>query len=122
MPQGAGDGIFDRSSARTGPVFLADRTPTPARAPAVSDIDPETGRARLSYRRAAEIFKAASGGRTLHKLRHSELTHLTEAGEDIGMIRAKSRHRSLRSLQRYQNPSDRAVAQLTARHDPNRRR
>jgi integrase len=107
---------------RTGPVFLAERAPAPARAPAAGDIDPGTGRARLSYRRAEEIFKAASGGRTLHKLRHSRLTHLAEAGEDVAMIRAKSRHRSLRSLERYLNPSNRAIAELTSRHDPNRRR
>jgi len=52
-----------------GPLFLADRRPTPARAPATVDIDPETGRARLSYRRAEEIFRAATGW-TLHQLRH----------------------------------------------------
>jgi integrase len=103
-------------------VFLADRAPSPARAPATRDIDPDTGRARLSYRRSEEIFKAASGGRTLHKLRHSRLTHLAEAGEDVAMIRAKSRHRSLRSLERYLNPSNHAIAELTNRHDPNRRR
>jgi integrase len=105
-----------------GPVFLADKAPSPARAAAVGDIDPDTGRARLSYRRAEEIFKAASGGRTLHKLRHSRLTHLAEAREDVTLIKAKSRHRSLRSLERYVNPSNRAVAELTERHDPNRRR
>jgi integrase/recombinase XerC/integrase/recombinase XerD len=104
-----------------GPVFLADKAPTPARPPAAGDIDPDNGRARLSYRRAEEIFKAASGGRTLHKLRHSRLTHLAEAGEDVTLIKAKSRHRSLRSLERYVNPSTAAVAQLTDRHDPNRR-
>jgi hypothetical protein len=38
------------------------------------------------------------------------------------MLRAKSRHRSLRSLERYTNPSDRAIAALTDRHDPNSRR
>ncbi|HEY3139910.1 MAG TPA: tyrosine-type recombinase/integrase [Acidimicrobiales bacterium] len=105
-----------------GPVFLSDKAPSPARVPAAADIDPDTGRARLSYRRAEEIFKEASGGRTLHKLRHSRLTHLAEAGEDVTMMKAKSRHRSLRSLERYVNPSNRAVAELTARHDPNRRR
>lgn len=105
-----------------GPVFLADKRPSPARAPAAADIDPDSGRARLSYRRAAEIFKAASGGRTLHKIRHARLTHLAEDGEDVTLIKAKSRHRSLRSLERYVNPSDRSVAELTARHDPNRRR
>ena len=106
---------------RRGPVFLSDKAPSPARQPAASDIDPLTGRARLSYRRAAEIFKDASGGRTLHKLRHSRLTHYAEDGEDISLIKAKSRHRSIRSLERYVNPSNVAIARLTDRHDPNRR-
>jgi integrase len=107
---------------RSGPVFLADLAPAPARTPASDDIDAETGHARLSYRRAAEIFSAASGGRGLYRLRHSQITHLSENGEDVAMIKAKSRHRSLRSLEIYSNPSHRAVAQLTARNDPNRRR
>jgi integrase len=102
-----------------GPVFLADLAPSPARQPAAGDVDP--GRVRLSYRRAAELFKAASGGRTLHRLRHSRLTHLAEAGENLALIQALSRHSSLRSLERYVNPSNKAVAQLTGRHDPNRR-
>jgi len=106
---------------RRGPVFLADLAHSPARQPAAGDVDPDTGRARLSYRRAAELFKAASGGRTLHKLRHSRLTHLAEAGENLALIQALSRHSSLRSLERYVNPSNEAGAQLTGRHDPNRR-
>ena len=75
----------------------------------------------LDWRRAAELFKAACGGRTLHKLRHSRLTHLAEAGGDVTLIKAKNRPRSLRSLERYVNPSNAAVARLTDRHDPNRR-
>ena len=63
-----------------GPLFLAERPPAPSRAPAALDLDQNTGRARLSYRRAAEIFTAASGGSTLHQLRHSALTHLAEDG------------------------------------------
>jgi integrase len=63
---------------RCGPLFLADRAPIPARAPATVDRCPETGRARLSYRRAEALFREASGGRTLHQLRHSPLTHLAE--------------------------------------------
>jgi integrase/recombinase XerD len=35
---------------------------------------------------------------------------------------AKSRHTSLRSLQRYVRPGPDAVAKLTAEHDPERRR
>ena len=39
---------------RHGPVFLASRKP--ACAVAAADLCPVTGRARLSYRRAAEVF------------------------------------------------------------------
>jgi integrase len=71
-----------------GPVFLSDRLP--ARAVAGLDLCPVTGRARLSYRRAAEVFTKATtplataagrgSGWTLHQLRHSALTHDAEAG------------------------------------------
>jgi integrase len=105
-----------------GPLFLADRRPAPARAPATADLCPYTGRARLSYRRAEELFKAASGGWTLHQLRHSALTHLAEADVSLALLMAKSRHSSLRSLQRYARPGPEAVAALTAAHDPERRR
>jgi hypothetical protein len=57
-----------------GPVFLTSRR-APAGTPAV-DICPLTGRARLSYRRAAEVFTevtrlldAAGRGWTLSRLR-----------------------------------------------------
>ena len=53
---------------REGPLFLADIAPAPGRQPALPDLDPDSGRARLSYRRAAEVFKLASGGATLHQL------------------------------------------------------
>jgi integrase/recombinase XerD len=59
-----------------GPLFLTSR-----RAPATArptDTCPVTGRARLSYRRAAEIFTSATvpldpagRGWTLHQLRHA---------------------------------------------------
>jgi site-specific recombinase XerD len=45
-----------------GPLFLTDRAAVPARAPAVMDRCPDTGRARLSYRRAEALFREASGG------------------------------------------------------------
>lgn len=105
----------------SGPLFLADRRPAPARAPATVDIDPESGRARLSYRRAEEIFHAATGW-TLHQLRHSAITHLAEDNVALPLLMAKSRHTSLRSLQRYARPGTEAVAKLTADHDPARRR
>jgi integrase len=105
-----------------GPLFLADRPPVPSRAPATEDLCPETGRARLSYRRAEELFVVASGGRSLHDLRRAALTHLGEANVSLPLLMAKSRHKNLRSLQRYVRPSPDAVAALTAAHDPDRRR
>jgi integrase len=105
-----------------GPLFLADRAPVPTRAPAAVDRCPETGRARLSYRRAEVLFREASGGRTLHQLRHSALTHLAEQNVSLPLLMAKSRHTSLRSLQRYARPGPEAVAALTAATDPARRR
>jgi integrase/recombinase XerD len=60
-----------------GPVFVTDRR-APAQA-AAADVCPVTGRARMSYRRAAEIFTAltrpldlAGRGWTLHQLRAAE--------------------------------------------------
>jgi hypothetical protein len=76
-----------------GPLFLAERRPVPARAPAAVDLCPVAGRGRLSYRQAEALFRTTSGGWTLHQPRHSALTHLAEA-----------------------------VAALTAAHDPARRR
>jgi integrase len=105
-----------------GPLFLADRAPVPARAPATVDRCPETGRARLSYRRAGALFRETSGGWTLHQLRHSALTHLAEQNTSLPLLMAKSRHASLRSLQRYARPGAEAVAALTAVTDPARRR
>ena len=105
-----------------GPLFLADRRPVPARAPATVDRCPETGRARLSYRRAEALFREASGGWTLHQLRHSALTHLAEQNVSLPLLMAKSRHASLRSLQRYARPGAEAVAAMTAATDPARRR
>ena len=107
---------------RKGPVFLATKRPAPARAPASADVDALSGRARLSYRRAAELFGEHSSGRTLHQLRHSALTDLAEAGVGLPLLMAKSRHKSLRTLQRYAKPGPQAVAALTAAHDPERRR
>jgi integrase/recombinase XerD len=110
-------------SGRTrGPLFLADRRPVPARAPATVDRCPDTGRGRLSYRRAQALFREASGGWTLHQLRHSALTHLAEQNVSLPLLMAKSRHASLRSLQRYARPGAEAVAAMTAATDPARRR
>ncbi|MET8054507.1 hypothetical protein ABZU75_43730 [Streptosporangium sp. NPDC005286] len=93
-----------------GPVFLTERR---ARLTlAASDLDPVGGRARLSYRRAAEIFNeptkplthpditapadlAAATGWTLHDLRHSALTHAAENGANTGTLLAYPGHASV---------------------------
>jgi integrase len=103
----------------SGPVFLADRRPT--RAAAALDLDRASGRARLSYRRAAELFQAHTGW-TLHQLRHSALTHAAEDGTNLPLLLARSRHASVRSLERYARPGPEAVARHLAENDPARRR
>ncbi|MFC8877204.1 tyrosine-type recombinase/integrase [Streptomyces ardesiacus] len=119
-----------------GPLFLTDRK-APARTPTL-DTCPVTGRARLSYRRAEEIFEESTRllanplaspddfddleGWTLHRLRHSALTHDAEDGTSTPMLLARSRHASVRSLERYARPGVDAVAQHVAERDPAARR
>jgi integrase len=105
---------------KTGPVFLTDRRARVELPPC--DIDPASGRARLSYRQAEELFKAASRGATLHQLRHSALTHDAEDGASTPMLMAKSGHTSVASLARYARPSAEALARWQASRDPARRR
>lgn len=114
--------------ARTaGPLFLATRRPNQPM-PAC-DLDPDTGRARLSYRHAERLFNQM-GARldpdgaawTLHRLRHSGIAHAVEDGWNLAQVRAKSRHGSLRSLEVYANPSADAVRRMTDALDPERRR
>ncbi|KUL42685.1 hypothetical protein ADL12_09685 [Streptomyces regalis] len=119
-----------------GPLFLTDRK-APAGTPTL-DVCPETGRARLSYRRAEEIFEENTrllanplaspediedlDGWTLHRLRHSALTHDAEDGTSTPMLLARSRHASVRSLERYARPGIDAVARHVAERDPAARR
>jgi integrase/recombinase XerC/integrase/recombinase XerD len=105
---------------RTGPVFLTDRRARLPLPPA--DVDPASGRARLSYRRAAECFKAATGDLTLHQLRHSALTHAAEAGANTSTLLAYSGHTSVASLARYARVSPEALARWQEARDPTRRR
>ncbi|PPK69676.1 sigma factor [Actinokineospora auranticolor] len=63
--------VADRPS---GPLFLSDRRPGPARTPSPDDLCPHTGRRRLSYERAEYLFKQATraldpDGYTLRGLR-----------------------------------------------------
>ncbi len=82
-----------------GPVFLGSRVPNRPRQ--TRDLCPETGRARLSYRRAEELFKQASRGRTLHDLRRAALADLAAKDLTLPELMARSRLRSPRSLERY---------------------
>ena len=91
-----------------GPIFLADRRPASARAPASVDLCPITGRGRLSYERAAYLFKHNSlkiskNGWTLHQLRHSALTRLAEAGVNLPLLWPKP---DTRTSDRYRNTRD----------------
>ena len=118
------------------PVFLAERLPSRPVAPL--DLCPITHRARLSYRRAAELFKqstrrlahpdaaeeafAGLGGWTLHQLRPSQLTHEAESGTNTPTLLARSRRASVRSPERYARPGPEAVARHVAANDPAARR
>lgn len=97
--------VAGRSS---GPVFLASRRP---RRPVPSaDTDPDSGHARLSYRRAAECFTATTGWR-LHQLRHTRIRALKDQGCPLSVLQKITGHRSLRTLtEHYPGPSPDAVA------------
>jgi integrase/recombinase XerC/integrase/recombinase XerD len=104
----------------SGPVFLTGRAAKVELA--AGDLDAASGRARLSYRRAAELFTEASAGATLHQLRHSALTHAAEDGANTSTLLAYSGHTSVVSLARYARVSPRALARWQAERDPARRR
>jgi integrase/recombinase XerC/integrase/recombinase XerD len=110
---------------KSGPLFLTDRR---ARVQlAAADLDPASGRARLSYRQAAAVFTAATAGQpggpwTLHQLRHSALTHAAEDGASTAVLLTYSGHTSVRSLARYARISAEALGSWQAQRDPARRR
>ena len=103
----------------SGPVFVTHRKAR-VQLPA-ADLDP-SGRARLSYQQAEALFSAASGGATLHQLRHSALTHDAEDGTGTPMLMARSGHTSVRSLAGYARVSAEALQRHQAERDPARRR
>ena len=105
---------------KTGPLFLTERRARVALAPA--DIDAASGKARLSYNQAAAIFTGATGGWTLHQLRHSALTHAAEDGVSAPMLMARSGHTSITSLAKYARVSAEALQRHQEQHDPARRR
>jgi|HubBroStandDraft_5_1064220.scaffolds.fasta_scaffold82972_2 integrase len=103
----------------SGPVFVTERKAR-VQLPA-ADLDP-SGRARLSYQQAEALFSEASGGATLHQLRHSALTHDAELGTGTPMLMARSGHTSVRSLAKYARVSAEALQRHQAERDPARRR
>ena len=103
----------------SGPVFVTERKAR-VQLPA-ADLD-EHGRARLSYQTAEALFTKASGGATLHQLRHSALTHDAEDGTGTPMLMARSGHTSVRSLAKYARVSAEALQRHQAERDPARRR
>jgi integrase/recombinase XerC/integrase/recombinase XerD len=122
---------------RSGPMFLTDRRARVQLPPC--DLEPESGRARLSYRRAAELFEQATrplanpgitdpaelerrGGWSLHQLRHSALTHAAEDGANTSTLLSYSGHTSVASLARYARVSPEALARWQQQRDPARRR
>jgi integrase/recombinase XerC/integrase/recombinase XerD len=110
---------------KTGPLFLTDRKARPS--VASNDVDPSTQRARLSYRRAAELFGIHTadfddGPYTLHQLRHSRLTHAAEDGASTPVPMKLSGQRSVRSLAKYARVSDEGLVRYQADNDPAARR
>lgn len=107
---------------KSGPVFLTERRVRSNLQRALADVDARTGRGRLTYAMAEELFKEASGGKTLHQLRHSALSHLAEDGTNVPMLKAISGHSSVRSLARYAKVSREALLKYRAETDPARRK
>jgi integrase/recombinase XerC/integrase/recombinase XerD len=103
----------------SGPLFVTERKAR-VQLPA-ADLD-DQGHARLSYEQAGQVFKRASGGATLHQLRHSALTHDAESGTSTPMLMARSGHTSVRSLAKYVRVSAEALARHQAERDPASRR
>ena len=105
---------------RSGPAFLAQRRP---RGPVAStDQDPTTGRARLSYRRAAELFTTNTSW-TLHQLRHTRIRELKDQNCPLPVLQKITGHTSLRTLtEHYPGPSPNTVRAYYDNTDPTTRR
>jgi integrase/recombinase XerD len=79
----------------------------------------------LGFRRLDPVSPEATSaelaslrGWNLHQLRHSMLTHEAENGTNTPTLLARSRHASVRSLERYARPGPEAVARHVAATDP----
>jgi integrase/recombinase XerD len=72
----------------------------------------------LAHADATAAERAGVHGWTLHQLRHSMLTHEAENDTNTPTLLARSRHASVRSLERYARPGPEAVARHVAATDP----
>ena len=70
---------------------------------------------------AGQLFERYSGGKTLHQLRHSRLTHLGDQNVSAPLLMAISGHKRLATLQRYVKPGQATIAALMAASDPDSR-
>jgi integrase len=100
-----------------GPLFLTERK---AKVELSAYDRHAAGHARLSYRRAAEMFTNTTGW-TLHQLRHSALTHAAEDGTNTATLMAYSGHESITSLARYTRVSPEALQKWQKSRDEHRR-
>lgn len=108
-----------------GPVFLTQRRARLELPP--EDLDPVSGRARLSYRRAEECFSHETadmpgGPWDFHQLRYTALTQAAEQGTNTSIMLAYSGHSSVQSLARYTKVSPAALAAWQQQRDPAARR
>lgn len=114
--------LLSRLVARrdSGPVFLTERQPI--RPVPNADRDPATGHARLSYRRAAQLFTERTGW-TLHQLRHTRIRQLKDEHCPLPVLQKITGHTSLRTLtDHYPGPSPDAVTAWYTGTDPDARR
>ena len=88
---------------------------------AAADLDPASGRARLSCEMAGPLFKRYSGGKTLHQLRHSRLTHLGDQNVSAPLLMAISGHKRLATLERNVRAQPGRGGRMLAASDPDRR-
>jgi integrase len=82
------------TSRTSGPLFLSERKPVPARRPGPRDICPHTGRPRLGYDRCRVLLRNYTitngvGAWELHQFRHSSRRQESSAGTHHGQDQAQ---------------------------------
>ena len=106
----------------SGPVFLTERRAASHRVTAAADLDPASGRARLSYEMAEQLFKERCQAARPSTSSGIPGSPTSRQERQRPLLMAISGHKQLSSLQQYVKPSQGAVAKLMADTDPDRRR